>query len=340
MDVENGNEIKNGIGPRILVTGGSGLLGNELINQLLRSGNRVTAIYHKNPIIHHQNDPNFSTVHCNILDTYLLENILKDIDQVYHCAAIVSFENSATQELFNVNVEGTASVVNACISSGVSKFLFVSSVSAMGRIREDEIITEQMQWTEKTSNSNYGKSKYLAEMEVWRGIGEGLNAVIVNPTIILGGNSWENGSAAIFKSSFNEFPWYTDGVSGFVSVKDVVRAMILLMGSNITAERFILNGVNTTYKNVFTLIAQEFKKRPPIKKVTPLMSALIWRFEKIKSSITGHKPLLTKETASTAQAKVYFDNLKFLTYFPDFRYETIEKTIKDTCEAMTVKYNL
>ena len=155
----------------------------------------------------------------------------------------------------------------------------VSSVSALGRIREGEYITENMQWTEETSNSKYGQSKYMGELEVWRGIAEGLNAVIVNPSLILGAGDWNESSTEIFQSVYKEFPWYADGASGFVDVRDVARAMILLMGSEITAERFILSGENSSYRDLFNKIADAFNKKRPSKKVTPLLAAIVWRWE-------------------------------------------------------------
>ncbi|HEU5366784.1 MAG TPA: 3-beta hydroxysteroid dehydrogenase, partial [Hanamia sp.] len=190
------------------------------------------------------------------------------------------------------------------------------------------------------SNSIYGKSKYFGEMEVWRGIGEGLNAAIVNPSLILGGNNWENGSSAIFKNAFNEFKWYTEGVSGFVDVRDVARAMILLMNSEITAERFILNGENLPYREIFSSIAKCFGKKPPYKKVTPLIAELMWRLEEIKTKLTGKKHLLTKETVRTALAKVYFDNRKILNALLGFQFTKIKDTIEYTCEVLKEKYSL
>lgn len=325
---------------KILVTGGSGMVGSELISQLLEKGESLIAIYNKTKLSQFENNVSVNIVQCDILDTYRLEELMVGIEKVYHCAALVSFDPRLQSQLFTTNIEGTLSIVNACIASGVRKLVFVSSVSAMGRIREDEMITENMYWSEKTSNSAYGKSKYLAEMEVWRGIGEGLEGIIVNPTIILGGTSWEKGSTAIYKTAYGQFPWYTDGISGFVSVKDVCRAMILLMDSTIINERFILNAVNTTYKNIFTLIAKQFNKRPPFKKVTRFISGLVWRLELVKAQFSGKKPLLTKETAYTAQAKVTFNNDKIKQYLPGFEFEPIEKTIENSCTIMKVKYNL
>ncbi len=210
----------------------------------------------------------------------------------------------------------------------------VSSVSALGRIRENETVTEAMSWTEESSNSLYGKSKYLGEMEVWRGIGEGLEAVIVNPSLILGGSDWNKGSSEIFKSVYNEFPWYSEGVTGVVDVKDVARAMILLMNSEISKEQFILNAENLSYKEIFTGIANGFGKTIPQKKVSPFIAATVWRWEAIKSMFTGKDALVTKETARTALAKVYFDNSKFLKALPGFKFTPINETIKNTCATL------
>ena len=234
----------------ILVTGGSGLVGSELISQLLAQDSKVKAIYNSTPLtISHQN---LTTINCDIMDTAALEEEMQGITRIYHCAGIVSFNKKNKNNLLKVNIEGTANVVNAALDAGVKKIIHVSSVSALGRIRENETITEEMNWTEETSNSLYGKSKYLGELEVWRGIGEGLEAVIVNPSIILGGNDWSKGSSEIFKSVYNEFPWYTEGITGVVDVRDVARAMILLMNSEINRERFILNAENLSYKKIFT----------------------------------------------------------------------------------------
>ncbi|MDB5221881.1 MAG: NAD-dependent epimerase/dehydratase family protein [Chitinophagaceae bacterium] len=316
----------------ILVTGGSGLVGSELISQLLAQGNKVKAIYNSTPLAIHHRD--LITVQCDILDTLALEDVMQGINQLYHCAAIVSFSAKNKDQLLKINIEGTANIVNAAIDAGVKKMVHVSSVSALGRIREDETVTEEMNWTEESSNSLYGKSKYLGEMEVWRGIGEGLEAVIVNPSIILGSGDWNKGSSEIFRSVYNEFPWYTDGVTGVIDVKDVARAMILLMNSEINKERFILNAENLSYKEIFTGIANCFDKKIPRKKVTPFIAAMVWRWEAIKSMFTGKTPLVTKETARTALAKVYFDNSKFLKALPGFAFTPINETIKNTCATL------
>lgn len=324
----------------ILVTGGSGLVGKELISQLLAMGENVVAIYNKTPLPAF-NSPLLRQVQCNILDVPGLEEIMQQhsIKKIYHCAAIVTFNPARKYELFTINIEGTANVVNAALNTGVKKIVYVSSVAALGRIREHEAINETMNWTEETSNSNYGKSKYLAELEVWRGIAEGLEAVMVNPTMILGDGDWNTGSSQMFKSVYNEFPWYSEGVTGYVDVRDVAKAMIALMDSNISGERFIISAEDRSFKEVFTMMATAFGKKPPHKKVTPLLAQIVWRLEKIKSLCSGKDPLVTKETARTALATVHFDNSKLKQFLPEFSYRPLEETITHTCRLFQQKLN-
>ena len=324
----------------ILVTGGSGLVGKELISQLLAMGENVVAIYNKTPLPAF-NSPLLRQAQCNILDVPGLEEIMQQhsIKKIYHCAAIVTFNPARKYELFTINIEGTANVVNAALNTGVKKIVYVSSVAALGRIREHEAINETMNWTEETSNSNYGKSKYLAELEVWRGIAEGLEAVMVNPTMILGDGDWNTGSSQMFKSVYNEFPWYSEGVTGYVDVRDVAKAMIALMDSNISGERFIISAEDRSFKEVFTMMATAFGKKPPHKKVTPLLAQIVWRLEKIKSLCSGKDPLVTKETARTALATVHFDNSKLKQFLPEFNYRPLEETITHTCRLFQQKLN-
>lgn len=322
----------------ILVTGGAGLLGKELITQLLSQGKEVTAIYNNTAFDGFLSE-RLKTIHCNILDVTTLEEVMDGIDELYHCAGSVSFIPGQEAQLYKINVEGTANVVNAALNAGVKKMLHVSSVAALGRIREDEPINENMQWTAETSNSKYGHSKYLGEMEVWRGIAEGLNAVIVNPVIIIGAGNWDDSSTKIFKSLYNGSPWYTEGTTGFVDVKDVAAAMILLMGSEISSERFIISAENKTYRDVFDQIANAFNKKKPSKKATAFLASVVWRWEAIKSKFTGAIPLITKETAATALTKAKFDNSKLKKYFPSFQYTSLEQTIKTSCSALQQKLN-
>ena len=275
----------------------------------------------------------------NILDVGLLVDVMQGVTQVYHAAAVVSFNPARKSELFKINVEGTANVVNAAIQAGVQKLVHVSSVAAMGRIRKGQVINESMYWTPETSNSNYGHSKYLAELEVWRGIAEGLPAVIVNPTIVLGAGDWQQGSSKMFKTAYDEFPWYAEGTGGFVDVRDVVNAMIKLMDSEVQSERFIISAENQSYRDVFHKIAVAFNKKPPHRKVTPFLASIVWRLEWLKSKLAKQEPMLTRETSRTAQAKVEFDNGKFLRLFPGFSYIPVQQSIADTCRDLLKRFS-
>src|SRR5215213_56190 len=323
----------------ILVTGGTGLVGSHLLKELVKIDKPVTALYRSAPssLLSSEENSKINWVQGDILDVSLLENIMQGMQQVYHSAAVVSFSPSRKAELYKINVEGTANVVNAALNAGVKKLVHVSSVAAMGRLRENQLINETMYWTPETSNSNYGHSKYLAELEVWRGIAEGLPAVMVNPTLILGAGDWNLGSTKLFKSAYDEFPWYTNGQSGFVDVRDVVKAMMMLMESDVQSERFIISAENVLYKDVFSYMAKSFGKRPPHKKVTPIIGSLVWRLEWLKSKLAGKEPLLTRETARTGQTVVEIDNGKFLRHFPGFRYIPVTQSIAETCNEFVKK---
>jgi nucleoside-diphosphate-sugar epimerase len=317
-------------------------VGSYLLRNLVQAGKKVRALYRSSypSNLSTQEIEQIEWVKGDVLDIDLLFRTMEGMEQVYHAAALVSFNPARKKELFHINIEGTANVVNAAIDTQVKKLVHVSSVSAMGRIRSGMAIDESMFWTRETSNSNYGQSKYLSELEVWRGIGEGLKGVIINPSLILGAGNWDNGSSKMFKSAYNEFPWYTEGTGGFVDVRDVVKAMTQLMDSDISGERFILNAENRKYRDVFALMSTEFGKRPPYKKVNPFLASMVWRVEWIKSLMNKKEPLLTKETARTGQVRVEFNNTKLKKFLPSFQYIPIDQSIRDVCRELLSIHNL
>ncbi len=326
----------------IFVTGSAGLVGAALIRQLLQQGLPVKALYRSAmPVILTEAEKNkIEWIQGDILDTSLLYDIMKDCKQVYHCAAIVSYHPRRREEMYRINIEGTANMVNAALENGVEKFLHVSSVAAIGRIRKGEYVTEETKWTAETNKSHYGKTKYLSELEVWRGIGEGLNAVIVNPSVILGESKWDTGSTAIFKNVWNEFPWYTNGGTGFVDVHDVATAMVQLMQSSITAERFLLSHEHLSFRELFIKIANTFGKKPPHRHAKPWIGEIVWRVEAIRSLFSKNEPLLTKETVRTAHATTYYSNEKILRALPGFQFTPVEETIERTCKWLKAYYQL
>jgi nucleoside-diphosphate-sugar epimerase len=205
-------------------------------------------------------------------------------------------------------------------------------VAALGRTAHGGHVDEEKRWTESKINTHYAISKYKAELQVWRGISEGLEAVVLNPSTILGYGDWHNGSCAIFKNVYEEFKWYSPGINGFVDVEDVARAALLLMKSNISEERFIINGDTWPFKKLQDTIAAGFGKKPPSRATTPFLMSVAWRLEKIKSFFSGKRPLLTRESARVAQSKTWFENEKILKALPGFSFTPLDKTIKKACE--------
>ena len=325
----------------VFVTGGTGLLGGYLLRELLKRGEKVKALYRNQYpyLLSSEETGSIEWVKGDIHDTELLLELCSQADEVYHCAGLVSFNPSRKQDLLRINVQGTANVVNACLAGSVKKLVHVSSVSALGRKRNNETVTEESKWSEENNLSGYGRSKYLAELEVWRGISEGLNSVIVNPTIILGVGNWDDSSAATFKNAYKEFPWYTEGISGFVDATDVAVSMIELMKSEISEERFIISAENLGFRDVFMMMARNFGKKPPSRKVSPAIASIVWRWEGLKSLFTGEDPLLTRETAETAQMKVYFDNSKLKKFLPGFSFRPLEESIAESCREYLLRLN-
>ncbi len=321
----------------ILVTGGTGFLGAYIIKHLLLKGHSVKAIRRENSKLPFFIAPDlFAKVNWvagDILDVISLEEAMDGVDAVIHAAAKVSFEGRERDEMFKINVEGTANVVNTALDKNIKRLIYISSVAALGRTSGGETVHEERVWQETTINTNYAISKHKAELEVWRAMGEGLQGAILNPSTILGFGDWNTSSCAIFKTVYNEFPYYTNGINGFVYVEDVAKATVQLLESDITFERFIVNSNNWSFRQLFNSIADGFNKRHPHRNATPFLAGIAWRVEKLKSLVTGNKSLLSKESARIAQSETYFDNSKLLQYFPGFTYTSLEEAVQKSCEA-------
>lgn len=326
---------------KILITGGTGFLGAYIIKHLIEKNYAVRAIRRNNKL------PSFipatvfdqvEWVEGDVLDVVSLEDAMEGIDTVIHSAAIVSFNLKEKNQMYKVNVEGTANIVNIALEKNIQRFVYISSVAALGRKVNGGEVNEEKKWEDTKANTHYAKSKYKAELEVWRGISEGLDAVILNPSTILGYGDWNNSSSAIFKKVYEEFKWYTPGVNGFVDVEDVAAATVLLMESNIREERFIINGDNWPFRKLMDTMADAFGKKKPVRQTTPFILSIAWRMEIFRSLVTGSKPVLTKESAKIGQSKTYFDNGKFLKAFPQFKFTPLERTIRSACEKYTLTH--
>jgi nucleoside-diphosphate-sugar epimerase len=313
----------------VLVTGASGFLGQHLVRYLSAQGTGTRAMYNRHePSAELRSLPNIEWIACDLLDVFAVEEAMQGITDVYHCAGIVSFQPQRHDEMLHFNPESTANIVNQALLQGVRKMVYVSSVAALGRSGRAQIeITEEQEWTESKYNSVYGISKYLAETEVWRGIGEGLNAVIVNPGIILGETTGHDLSAQLMKMVYREFPFYSRGTTSWADADDVVKIMVLLMGSDIGSERFIISTGNFAYREILNLMAAALNKKPPRYATNSLTTGLAWRIGRIQSVFSGKKTLITKETANNSNALSYYNNSKLLKAFPGFSYTPIQQTI-------------
>lgn len=324
---------------KILVTGGTGLVGSYLIRHLLRQGHQVRALKRASSKMGLVDDikDKVEWVEGDILDIFALEDAMKGIDNIYHCAAVVSFDPRDRQLMYQTNIEGTANVVNIALDSNIKKLVHVSSISALGRVKNFSTLSENTKWETSKHNSHYSITKYESEQEVWRGIAEGLNAVIVNPSMIMGAGYWDSGTCGFFTKVWNGLKFYPQGGTGYVDVRDVVEVMQLLMDSEINNERFVLSSADLTYKEFFNLIGQFLNKKAPSIKVNKWIGETAWRVEYIKSLLTNSRPLVTKETYHSSSKTFYFDGAK-IEKAVNFSYLPIEKTIKDTCEVFIKTY--
>ena len=319
----------------ILVTGGTGFLGAYIIKELIEKGHAVRAIRrtHKLPFfISSSLFEKVEWVEGDILDINSLEVAMEGIDTVIHSAAVVSFIKKERGNMYHVNVDGTANIVNIALEKNVRRIIYISSVAALGRTAGGGHVDEEKKWEESNVNTHYAKSKYKGEIEVWRGFSEGLNGVILNPSTILGYGDWNNSSCAIFKKVYEEFQFYTGGINGFVDVEDAARVIVLFAENNITEQRYIVNADNWEFQHLQNSIADGFNKKRPIKTATPFLMNIAWRLEKIKSLFSGNKPLITKESARVAQSKTYFENAKILKDLKGFSFIPLEETIKNACK--------
>jgi nucleoside-diphosphate-sugar epimerase len=231
-----------------------------------------------------------------------------------------------------VNVDGTANIVNMALEAGISKLIHISSVAALGRLANGGEVNEDKKWEESKVNTDYAKSKHKAELEVYRGIGEGLDAVILNPSTILGFGDWNSSSCAIFRNIYKGFKYYTSGLNGFVAVEDVARAAVLFLEKEITAERFLLNGDNWHFQKLQYAIADGLGKKRPSKKAGPFLLGIAWRLQAVSSYFSGQRPLLTRESAKVALSETRFYSEKINRFLPGFSYTPIETSIERACE--------
>jgi dihydroflavonol-4-reductase len=322
----------------IAVTGANGLLGSYVVRTLIEQREPFLAIKRKDSDISLLADVNDEiTWHdSDVLDVISLNEAFKNVTCVIHTAAVVSFNPSRAKQVMDINVQGTRNVVNACLANGVKRIVHVSSVAALAAQKGQTTVTEENKWVENQHQSVYAKSKYLSELEIFRGQEEGISSVIVSPSAILADANWDNSSAQIFKYVWKQSPFYSDGAINYVDVVDVVKIIYALLRMPIEAERFIVSAGKMPYKELFGLIAKGFGKKNPSIRVNKNFLKIGAYFETLRAIISGSEPRLTKETARIADANYFFENRKIVDRL-NFEFQPIDKTLQRCCRYYMAK---
>lgn len=323
----------------ILVTGASGIVGHFVVKDLISSGHKIRALKRANSNIDSLAEwgKDIEWIEADLLDLSALEKSFIGIDRVVHCAALVSFHQEDKAEMMNVNINGTANMVNLALEYNVKKFIHVSSVAALGRKPNLNIIDENVKWEESNNNTNYAESKYLGELEVWRAQEEGLPVVVVNPSVVLGPGRWDSSSMQLFKYA-NEGQWfYPDGEMNFVDVRDVSNIIEILLFNNISEERFILNAGKAYYKEVFGLISKNLNKPAPKIEVSSALLTFAYILDTIKSKLLRKRSIITRESIRLSKMNYFFSNQKLKEKL-NYEFKTLEDSISWTCSEI-IKQN-
>jgi dihydroflavonol-4-reductase len=319
----------------ILVTGASGIVGHFVVKDLVSAGHKIRAIKRADSNIESLAPWNNSIewVEADLLDLTALEKAFIGVERIVHCAALVSFHKEDKAEMMNVNVNGTANMVNLALEYKVEKFIHVSSVAALGRKPNLDIIDENVKWEQSDNNTNYAESKYLGELEVWRAQEEGLPVVIINPSVILGPGKWDSSSMQLFKYA-NEGPlFYPRGEMNYVDVRDVSNIIEILLFNDIKEERFILNAGKAYYQEVFELISKNLNKPAPKIKVSYTLLTFAYILDTIKSKLLRKKSVITRESIRLSKMNYLFSNQK-LKRTLNYEFMSLEESVSWTCSEI------
>nr|WP_294773602.1 NAD-dependent epimerase/dehydratase family protein [uncultured Flavobacterium sp.] len=327
----------------ILVTGGTGLVGAHLLLHLAESENAIRSIYRNKKNIEktqslfrlYQKEALFNKiewVNADIIDIPSLEIAFQNIEYVYHCAALISYDPKDEDQLRKINIEGTANIVNFCLAYNVKKLCHVSSIATLGDLKPyEKEVSETTEWNPEAPHSDYAISKYGAEMEIWRGQQEGLQVVIVNPGVIFGAGFWQQGSGVFFSAVKKGFPFYTKGSTGYVGVTNVVKIMMLLMKSDHNGERFSVIAENLTFQEVIYAIAEKLKAKKPKTEAKPWMLAIAWRLDWFCATFFRTKRRLSKYSVNSLFSAETISNEKIKNAL-DFEFQSIEAVIQEVAD--------
>jgi nucleoside-diphosphate-sugar epimerase len=324
----------------IAVTGANGLLGSFIVRKLIQEQKSFVAIKRAGSDTSLLQDvaDKIQWRTADVLNPLMLSDALEGCTQVIHSAAVVSFNPWQADNVLEINSIGTRNIVNACFHQNIKRLVHISSVAALGRQKEQTIIREDNKWVENPLNGVYADSKYKAELEVFRGQEEGLNTVILNPSVILAPADWNRSSAKLFRYVWHQRPFYIDASLNYVDVRDVASCAYKLLQSNFEAERFIVSAGNISFKNFFEKTANKFDVKPPSVRLSKSIVKSVARFERIRTWFTRSEPLITRETAQLVGAQFLYDNKKIKNNL-NFEFQTLDNTLEWCCDYYNRKFN-
>ena len=323
----------------IAITGANGLLGSFIVQRLLADKIPLMGIKRADSdlTLVKTIQAELTWQDADVLDPIGLTAAFRGVDTVIHAAGLVSFNTSRRDELFLVNTEGTRNVVNACIASGVKRLIYISSIAALGRQKGTSQLDEETKWEESSLNSHYAKSKYLAELEVFRGQEEGLEVSIVNPSVILAPADWEKSSAQLFKYIWKGQKFYTHGYMNVVDVRDVAESVVRLLSYPKSGERFIISGGKVEFIDLFRKIAQRFHKPAPTIRVSTALAGMAAWLEEKRAFLMGYEPLVTRQSVKMTRGDFTYSNQKSIQEL-GLRYQTLENTLDWCCSEFLERY--
>lgn len=318
----------------VLITGATGLLGSYLTKLLLDKGDAVRAIKRKTSDLSLLGSyaQKIEWVEADVLDLPALEEAMKGIVQVYHCAAVISFIPSEVDYMMKVNIEGTANVMNTALQQGVKKAVHVSSIAALGIAPDGKVIDEKYNDSNIRNSFWYYRSKHYGEREAWRANAEGLNVVVAAPSTIIGAGKWNDEPNSLFRDIYKGLNFYTTSTNGFVDVRDVAECLYRLMTSDIEADKFIISSENLSFRDVMWQMADAMKVKRPSREAGKVLRSIAWRMEWIKSLFTKQRPLVTKESARLASINFLYSNQKVKQAL-GYQFKPLSETINETASV-------
>ena len=315
----------------VLVTGATGLVGSYIARYLVQSGVQVRALHRKSSQFDLLGNAakQIEWAEGDLLDIGSLQDAMKGVDKVYHCGALISFAPKDQNNMLKINGEGTANVVNVALDADVKKLLHVSSVVSLGKGKTEMLLDESEENIDADYDTVYGLSKCLGEMEVWRGMMEGLDAVIINPSLILGGGYWDSYGPGMFKGIARRFPFYAPGATGFVDVRDVAKAAIMLMDGAYKNERYIVSAENLSYHAVAEMIADAMRIKKPNIRIPKAALYVMAQLEVWRSRMEGRPPMIAPQNVHLLYQNYRYSNHKLITN-TGYQFIPIADTVAET----------